>query len=444
MIRYWRHLLIGQRTLSSIGGVAVLFAVSFFIPQLFPFAQAALIVLTALFLADLFMLFRQDEPLTAERQLPKVLSLGDANEVQLSIQSHSPLAWHIRIHDELPFQLQERLFEEEVDIPAFGQQKLIYHIRPLQRGDYGFGRIKMVLQGPMGMLSRVVPGGAEEDARVYPSIIQMREFELRAFSRIANQEGIKRLRRAGVSYEFEQISPYVQGDDLRHINWKAAARRQELMVNRFESERAQPVYCVICKNREMLMPFDGLSLMDYAINTSLAVSNVALLKYDKIGLITFSDRIGSSLRASRERQQLKRIMNALYNEKEREKEADYALLEKSLRSLAPTRSLLFLFIHFESSYALDRALPHLKAIAARHLLVVIFFRNVEVERFSKSRAQDIKGIYTRALAQRMTNEKEAMFHRLREMGIQAILTEPERLSMHTVDKYLELKARGLF
>lgn len=444
MIRYWKQLLMGQRTLPSIGGVAVLFAVSFFVPQLFPFAQAALVILVALFLADLVMLYRQHEPVTATRELPRVLSLGDSNEVLLTIDSHSPLGWSIKVYEELPHQLQERDFEQLLDIPPFGQQKLVYQIRPVQRGDYGFGRVKMVLEGPMGMLSRAVPGASQENARVYPSIIQMREFELRAFSRIANQDGIKRLRKAGVSYEFEQISPYVQGDDLRHINWKAAARRQELMVNRFESERSQPVYCVICKNREMLMPFDGLSLMDYAINTSLAVSNVALLKYDKIGLITFSDRIGSSLRASRERQQLKRIMNALYNEKEREKEADYALLEKSLRSLAPNRSLLFLFIHFESSYALERTLPHLKAIAARHLLVVIFFRNVEVERFSKSRAKDVKGIYTRALAQRMTNEKESMFYRLREMGIQAILTEPDRLSMHTVDKYLELKARGLF
>ena len=236
--------------------------------------------------------------------------------------------------------------------------------------------------------------------------------------------------------------PYVKGDDIRHINWKATARRQSVMVNRFETERSQAVYCVICKNREMLMPFNGLSLMDHAINTSLAVSNVALHKYDKPGLITFSDRIGSTLRASRESTQLKRIMNALYNEKERETEANYALLESGLRKLSPNRSLLFLFINFESSYALDRALPYLKSISKRHLLVVVFFRNVEIEAHTHDRAKDIKEIYSRTIAQRMVNEKEAMRRKLQQAQIQTILTNPDTLSMVTVEKYLELKGRG--
>jgi len=175
----------------------------------------------------------------------------------------------------------------------------------------------------------------------------------------------------------------------------------------------------------------------------LSFLNIALHKYDKIGLITFSDKIGSMLKASRERKQLKRVMNALYSEKERETEANYELLSLSLRQLAPNRSLVFLYINFESPYALDRALPHLKMISKRHLLVVIFFKNVEIEQFTRSKAEDLRGVYTRTIAQKMVNEKEAMFRKLKQAKIQTILTEPDRLSMHTVDKYLELKGRGL-
>ena len=120
----------------------------------------------------------------------------------------------------------------------------------------------------------------------------MKNFELKAFDRVSYSTGIKQIRRVGHSYEFEQIKNYVRGDDFRSINWKASSRRATLMVNQYQDERAQQVYSIIDKSRAMRMPFDGLSLMDYAINTSLVISNVALAKHDRAGLLTFSDVIG--------------------------------------------------------------------------------------------------------------------------------------------------------
>jgi uncharacterized protein (DUF58 family) len=193
----------------------------------------------------------------------------------------------------------------------------------------------------------------------------------------------------------------------------------------------------------MRMPFNGLSLMDYAVNTSLALSNIALLKYDKMGLITFSDKIGSTIKAERKAGQLKYIMNALYNEQERETEANYDLFNRSLQQIARNRSLLFLFTNFESEYAAERALPHLRMIARKHLLVTIFFKNTEIEKFADGRAEDLRGIYTRTIARKMINEKRAIVKKLQRSNIQCILTEPEKLSMDTVNKYLELKSRGM-
>jgi uncharacterized protein (DUF58 family) len=379
----------------------------------------------------------------AQRELPSVFSLGDENPVRLKLQNLSSLDVSVTLIDELPFQLQYRTFEKNLKIAGGSEEILDYTVRPTSRGEYEFGNIQVLVAGPLKFFDRKVTIESDSITKTLPSIMQMKEFELKAFSRIATADGVKKLRRLGVSYEFEQINPYVKGDDIRHINWKASAKRQELMVNRFETERSQAVYSVICKNREMRMPFNGLSLMDHAVNTSLAVSNIALHKYDKIGLITFSDKIGSMLKASREKKQLKNLINALYNEKERETEANYDLLNLSLRQLAPNRSLIFLYINFESPYALDRALPYLKVISKRHLLVVIFFKNVEIEQFTESRAEDLRGIYTRTIAQKMVNEKEAMLRKLQQAKIQTILTEPDKLSMRTVDKYLELKGRGL-
>ena len=121
----------------------------------------------------------------------------------------------------------------------------------------------------------------------------MKRFELKSFHKLSDKKGIKKMRRIGHSYEFEQIKNYVRGDDYRSINWKATSRRAQLMVNQFQDERAQQVYSMIDKSHAMKMPFNELSLMDYAINTSLVIPNVALQKHDRAGLLTFSDKIGS-------------------------------------------------------------------------------------------------------------------------------------------------------
>ncbi|MEY4927163.1 MAG: hypothetical protein RI894_1599, partial [Bacteroidota bacterium] len=278
---------------------------------------------------------------------------------------------------------------------------------------------------------------------VYPSILQMKRFELKAFQRISSFDGLKKQRRLGHSYEFEQIKNYVRGDDFRSINWKATSRRNELMVNQYEDERAQQIYCIIDKSRVMRMPFNGLSLLDYAINSALVVSNIALKKYDRAGLISFSDKLGSAIKADRRPNQLNLILNALYNEKERNLESNYELLYQAVSNLISGRSLIMLYTNFESKYALERVLPLLRKIGQRHLLVVVFFENTEIEAYAKQPAQNVEQIYKQTVAQKMLLEKQQMVQTLKQYGIQAILTAPENLSLNTVNKYLELKARGL-
>jgi uncharacterized protein (DUF58 family) len=108
--------------------------------------------------------------------------------------------------------------------------------------------------------------------------------------------GIKKIRRLGHNNEFEQIKNYVQGDDIRTVNWKATSRRNELMVNQYQDERAQHIYSVIDKSRSMRMPFNDLTLLDYSINSTLAFSNICLRKGDKVGLMTYSDKLEQKLR----------------------------------------------------------------------------------------------------------------------------------------------------
>jgi uncharacterized protein (DUF58 family) len=403
-----------------------------------------LVLAVAVCLLDFFILWHKNLKIEGIRQVPSVLSLGDVNTVELALHNRTSFSLKITVIDELPFQLQKRDFEMRLTLTADQKKALIYTIQPFVRGEYAFGNTNIYVRTPiLGLLERRIVLPTTGITPVFPSIIQMKKFELKAFSRISTFEGIKKQRRLGHSYEFEQIKNYVRGDDFRSINWRATGKRNTLMVNQYEDERAQQVYSIIDKSRSMKMPFGGLSLLDYAINTSLVVSNIALKRYDRAGLISFSDKLGTAIKADRRANQLNLILNSLYNEKERTTEASFEVLYQAVRTLISGRSLIMLYTNFESMYALERALPLLRKINTQHLLVVVFFENTEVAAFANEHAEDVQAIYQKTIAQKFKIERQQMVAQLRLYGIQSVLTAPEDLSMNTVDKYLELKSRGL-
>lgn len=410
---------------------------------LFPLAQVFFAFLIALALADGMLLYAQKPAIRCERSLNPIFSLSDANPVRLRLENLGHLNLNLSVADEMPEQFQVRDFEVSLSLPA-GQSRVIENKwTPLVRGVYAFGNTHVFARTRIGMIERRIVFPNAQEACVYPSIVQMKRYELRAMKRIAHETGIKKMRRIGHSYEFEQIKNYVQGDDFRSVNWKASSRHGTLMVNQYEDERSQQVYCVVDKSRNMHMPFEGLSLMDYAINTSLAISNIIIKKKDKAGLLTFSNVIGTVLKAERDTNQLNRILESLYKEKERPVEANFELLYEAVRRLIGVRSLLLLFTNFESIYALDRTLPILRRLNRQHLLVVVFFENTEIRKLAEESARSTAEVYRQTVARQFLYDKSEMVAKLRQYGIQAVLTKPQDLTLNTINKYLELKSRGL-
>ncbi len=438
-----KNLYLSNRFFLLFGVVILLFVSAFPFGFLFPVAQTVFVLAAAISIADGILLFNKNIRLKVRRRLPKIFSLGDENQVTLEITNDSPRALDLEIIDELPVQFQRRDFSETLHLQPHEERTVSYGLTPMERGEYDFGAVNVFMTSKIGLLQRRWRHDYAMTVPVYPSVIQMKNFELRAFDRITNQQGIKKMRRIGHSYEFEQIKTYVRGDDVRSVNWKATGRRGALMVNQYEDERAQQVYSIIDKSRAMKMPFEGLSLMDYAINTSLVISNIALQKFDKAGLITFSDKLGATIKADRKANHLNKILQALYRERERPVEANYELLYQTARKLIKGRSLLMLYTNFESMYALDRVLPMLRRVNTLHLLVVVFFENTEIRAFSEQPAEQLSDIYTQTVARQFLSEKAAMVQKLKQYGIQAVLTAPQDLSVNTINKYLELKSRGL-
>lgn len=424
-------------------GVAILFAIGFVWMPVFYFAQICLLAIIVLTIIDIYLLNKKSSVIECRRTLPNLLSLGSDNNIHLHFQNLSPNSFRLTVYEELPYQLQKRDFLFHFNLASNEKKHITYILKPLQRGEYNFGHCIIYLQSKINFVERKMTLAHNRNVAVYPSLIQMKKFELMAIASISQQYGVKKMRRLGQSYELEHIKNYVRGDDYRNINWKATGRRRELMVNQFEEEKSQQVFCIIDASRNMLMPFDGLSLLDYSINTSLVISNTALLKQDKIGLITFSDKIDKVIAADKSKKHLKLILDALYRQEEKSLEANYEMLFYTVKNSIRMRSLIFLYTNFESYYSLERVLPILRKINAAHLLVVIFFENNEIVDYSKKESKTLEDIFQHTIAEKYVLDKKQIITELKKYGIQAIYTRPENLSINTLNKYLELKSRSL-
>lgn len=438
-----RSLYLGNRFFLASGVIAACFIASFILGDYIIVPKVLFFIAVALLLTDLLLLYRTKKGMQGHRFTPEKLSNGDDNELRIYLENFYPFVVSLRVIDEIPHQFQRRDVSFYLQVNPGENKTIRYNLRPVKRGEYSFGAVNVFVSSPLGLLLRRFTFSANKMVPVYPSYIQMRKYELLAISNRLTETGIKKIRRIGHNLEFELIKEYVSGDDFRTINWKATARKERLMVNHFQDERSQQVYSLIDKGRVMRMPFDGMSLLDYAINASLVISNIAIKRSDKAGILTFQDKVGTLVPASRNSNQMGRILEVLYNQKTAYRETDFSIVHNYIRKKITQRSLLLLYTNFESMYSLQRQLPYLQGLARLHLLVVIFFENTEVKNLIEQPAGDLREVYHKAIAEKFTLEKKQIVKELKKHGIQTVLTTPQQLTVATINKYLELKARGL-
>lgn len=400
---------------------------------------ASLFGLTAI---DAVLVFTSSNPIEVRRNVNSRLNLGDDNKVVLTVKNTSPQPINFSLIEGYPVEMQDRKTVLKGTLLPEKEKVFEYQYHASQRGKFEFGDVFIVMRSMFFMASRGVTIPLKQDVHVYPSVLQMKKYELLVFQQQKTSSGIKKIRRLGNNSEFEQIKNYVQGDDLKSINWKATSRRNELMVNQYQEEKSQSIYCIIDKSRNMQMDFDGLSLLDYSINSSLVFSNIALRKGDKAGLITYSDKIGTLLAAEKSAGQMRRIHESLYNQKTQFKESNFEILYQSIRKTVKSRSLLVLFTNFETEFSMRRAIPMLRRLNQKHVLVVVFFQNSELQEIAFQPSKNIMEVYTSVVAERMISLKSKIARELRQNGIQTVLTVPSELSVNTINKYLELKAKG--
>jgi len=440
-----RNIYINRRFYIVSAAIILLFIAGFYADPFFLIARISLLFFVLAVIADMYLLFFTGRELVLlVRETPERFSNGDDNTVSIYIKNNHFFPFSATVIDEIPVQFQIRDYSMAVYLKPHEEKYLKYILRPTRRGEYAFGKTNVYIKCQLGLLSRRCVFHEEPViVSVYPSFLNIRKFEFLAVSNRLTEAGIKRIRRLGQYSEFDQIREYVNGDDYRTVNWKATAKKGKLMTNQYQEERSQQIYNLIDMGRVMKMPFDQMSLLDYAINSSLVLANTAVLKQDKAGLITFNTKIETFIPAERRNNTMARMMEVLYNQETEFAESNFEMLFIAIKRLITHRSLLILYSNFESLNSLARQLPFFQRIARSHLLLVVIFENTEISEFRKKEAHSIEEIYTKTIAEKFVHDKKLIVKELNNHGIQSVLTRPQDLSVTLVNKYLELKDRNL-
>lgn len=422
--------------------IIFVFILSYGIPALYQVALFGLFIFIFFIALDFGILFIKRNPASLKRILPERMSNGDDNILQWQVENHYPFRVRFEMIDEFPEYWQVRDFKYAFTLEPGERTELNYTFRPKERGEFFFGDLQLFMKSPLRLLHFRKTFPAKQAAHVYPGFLTLRQLEFKTHITDPGNIGYKQVRKTGHSLEFEQIREFVSGDDIRSINWKATGRTGgQLMINNYTDEKSQQVYCIIDKGRTMKMAFEGISLLDYAVNATLAMSSIAISRQDRAGLISFGDKAGDFLPASHRATQMTGIVNTLYNLQTRFLESDFAFLHKLVKTRITQRSLLILFTNFESLAALGRQLPYLRNISRKHLLLVVFFENTALEQLASGAADSMERLYEKVIAEKFMLEKKLIVKELQRYGIAALLTAPEKLTVDTVNKYLQIKAR---
>lgn len=395
------------------------------------------------FLADLLSLYWGSPYVDCRRQCASQFSNGDVNEVELVLRSAYRRKVRVSVIDELPSFFQIRNFRLSASLLPDEPVTLTYRLRPTHRGLFVFHNLHVYVNSRLGLTERRFSFDAEFQVKVLPSFSIIRNMQFLSVENREHTFGIKQVRRIGQSREFEEIKEYVRGDDYRTINWTATARRHQIMCNVYCEEQSQQIYSVIDKGRGMQHAFKGMTLLDYSINSALAMAYISIHHSDNAGLITFEKNIDVHVQAERSPLQMLRFMNVLCQESSSFIQSDYSCLYSYCKLHLHKRSLLIIYTTFDSKVSMERQLPYLRKLSLTHVVLVVFFKDWEIESMVHTKPYSDHEYFEHVIAEKFQFEKKMIVRQLNAYGIYALLTPPEKLTINVINKYLEMKARHI-
>ncbi len=413
----------------------------FAVPQLYAAALLFDVALLALALADRQL--ARGARVELRRSPRGRVNVGVENRVVVRVRNLGPGRVRLRVRDDVPDGFTCRGETFDLELRGFKQEDREYTATPPRRGRFGFGDLHVRALGPFGLcaVERTFP--AHLAVRVYPDMRGASRLLLATAARDLANLGLRRLRRDGAGTEFARLREYVQGDSMRDVDWKATARRHRPVTRVHETERSQTVILCVDAGRSMAARVDALTKLDYAVNAALFLAFVAIKNGDRVGVVVFADGVRAFLPPEAGRRQYRRIVDALYGAEAALTLVDYHGLFRELSSRARKRSLVAIFTDLLDEQQARSMVAPLHRLAHRHVPLCITLRDQGIEDLVRARPAEPDDAFRQAVAHELLEEREHLKALIARDGVQLVDAPPTELTLAAVNRYLEVKRRGL-
>jgi uncharacterized protein (DUF58 family) len=424
---------------------APLLAISAWWPPALWLALGWLLLLLALLIAD-WQLSPAPHQWNLARSHDNRLSLAAANHITIRVllrQGRKPVAVWVR--DTPPPNFAVRAADRVLAGQAApGQPALFaYDVTPPRRGDYRFGDLYLRWESLLGLLRRQTRIPAAAPVKVYPNLVDVRKYDLLLRRNRLWELGLRSTRLLGAGSEFERLRDYTPDDEYRRISWKATARRGKPISMEFETERSQNIICLLDIGRMMRSPVGEVAKMDYAINAVLLLAYVAAQKGDRIGLLTFADRVESYVAPAGGKVQFQRMLEQLYAVEGQAVEPNYDRAFAYLAARQHKRGLVLVFTDLTGSISTESLIAQMTLLRRRHLPLLVTLGDPTVQRLARQPITGSDTLYQRTVAEQLLAERRLTLDRLRGAGVQTLDTPADELSVAVINRYLALKEQLL-
>ena len=380
---------------------------------------------------------------SVRRTLPDPFSLGEPEEVTVVIQNHSAAGLMAKVSDHAPADLRPEPREVSGRFDPGGVLKVTYRTYSPRRGAYKFGPVDLQVWRDEGWWRRQVRLPEQREVAVFPNIVAIKRIQLSLRRGLRAMVGMRRAKPPGASTAFAGLRDYVRGDDVRRVSWTATARRDRPVVIEVEAERGQQVIIAIDCGRLMTAPAGDLDKLDHAVNAALMLAWVAQAYGDRVGLLTFDDRVTSFIKPERGTTQLRRITEALYAVQPEYVEPDFGHAMTHLALRVGRRSMVVLLTDVQDPEASRELVAHALRLAARHLVLVVAMSDPAALSARDDPIDTTDRAYEWAAAEEFVASRRESFELLRRGGVLGLDVVAGRLSPSLVERYLELKERAL-
>ena len=379
-----------------------------------------------------------------ERQMDERFAMGAENEVTIRITNRSRRIVSFIVKDEYPSQMElVSPREAQLTIPVGRSRAWRYTVLPTARGKYDFGNTVIRFKTRFGLLWRQVTYPTAGDVKVYPDIREARKHEIYAHRNRRPEPGLRRMRVRGQGREFESLREFVIGDEIRHISWAATARRGKVITRQYTIERSQNIVVLLDTGRLMTARIGKLSKLDHAVNATLSIAYVAASGGDNVGMLAFSRRVVSYLPPRRGRDQINRLMDALYNLEPQMIEPSYKRAFSFFAANCKRRSLVVILTDLVDRDASAELLAHTSQLIPRHLPLIITIGDTDLRELVRTTPAAAGDVYRQAVAEEILRQRDEALMRIRHAGGLALDVPAGRLSLELVNQYLQVKERGL-